>query len=250
MASSMPIDIIIPVNEKDLANLPIVITCAKKNIINPVETVFIVAKPGHVQDFCAQINAVFVDEDTILPLKKTDIKYQGEEWYRSGWLFQQLIKLSADSISTKDYFLVLDADTCIARPQSFVQNDGRMLLNFSDEYHFPYGNLQRFVPLRKRFFLSFVCHHMLMSRLVLQNLRKSVQQQTGKKWYHGILDNIDLAQPSCFSEYELYGNFLYYNYPGLHYLEYWKNKASRCSSPDPEFLEKKAGKYKSVSFHK
>ena len=69
-----------------------------------------------------------VDEQDVLPIRRDDIDYQFGSVDRSGWLFQQLLKLSADTISSSDHVLVLDADTVMIRPQSFhVRRQGRAL---------------------------------------------------------------------------------------------------------------------------
>lgn len=246
MLSTKRIDILIPVAEKDLETLPTVVECARKNILNPIGEIIIVGKKGIIETQSNMLNCTFIDEDFFLPIKKRDIVFKGKEWHRSGWLFQQLIKLNADAIAKNEHILVLDSDTCITQKQTFVFDDYSVILNFSDEYHFPYGAYTRFINLQKRFFLSFVTHHMIFSKTTLNNLKKDIERFTGKAWIEGILQNIDYNEPCCFSEYELYGNYVYFNFPDKCHLEYWNNKGVKNESVK---IKESYKNYKSVSFH-
>ncbi len=244
--SNKKIDILIPVAEKDLGTLPFVVECARINIINPIGEIFIVGKKGIIESQSNKLNCTFVDEDFFLPIKKREIVFNGKEWHRAGWLYQQLIKLNADAIAKNENILVLDSDTCLSQKQTFVFDDDSIILNFSDEYHFPYGAYSRFINLKKRFSLSFVSHHMIFSKKILVNLKKDIEIFTGKNWIESILQNIDYNEPSCFSEYELYGNYIYYNFPGKYHLEYWNNRGVKN---EPVTIKESYKKYKSVSFH-
>ncbi len=249
-ASAIVIDILVPIIEKDLVSLPFVIACARKNILNPVGNIYIVGKKGVIEDFCKEHACIFLDEEKSMPVKKSDILFNGKEWSRSGWLFQQLIKLNADELVQNDNVLILDADTCITTKQSFVTNSETFILNFADEYHFPYSNYNKLLDLNKRFFLSFICHHMIFKKTVLRNLKKDIELHTGKNWINAILSTVDFSESSCFSEYELYGNYLYYSYRDKVHLEYWLNKSLHMDALNLDTIEKYAGKYKSISLHK
>ncbi|MGN6266137.1 MAG: DUF6492 family protein [Ginsengibacter sp.] len=246
--SKIEIDILIPVAEKDLGTLGLVVDSARQNIINPIGNIFIVGKSDLLIQKCNELNCTFIDENTFLPIKKNDIVYNGRVWGRSGWLFQQLIKLNADTIIKNEHVLVLDSDTCISQQQSFVLEDNKVILNFSDEYHYPYGNYKRFLNLNRRFYLSFVCHHMIFSKSILEKLKMDIETFTKTNWVNGILSNIDFNESSCFSEYETYGNYIYFNYPHSYHLEYWKNKNLKNISSELNNASLK--KYKSVSIHK
>lgn len=70
-------------------------------------------------EFCRTKGCTFIDENTVLPITKKDIHYRSRTWERSGWLFQQLLKLNGDKLCTADYFLVIDADTVLITPTVF-----------------------------------------------------------------------------------------------------------------------------------
>ena len=250
LSSKVMIDILIPVVAKDLATLPFVIQAAKRNINNPIGAIFIVGKKGVIEDYCKKEGYQFLEEDSVLPINKSDIIYNNQEWFRSGWLFQQLIKLNADEIVQNENVLILDADTCLARKQSFVLDDGKFILNYSDEYHFPYSSYNKILLGTGRFYLSFICHHMIFNKAILKKLKEDIKKATNKNWIEAILHNIDYNESSCFSEYEMYGNYLFYNYPEKVHLEYWNNKFFNIDLLNTETIEKNIDQYKSISFHK
>lgn len=248
--SNVVIDVLIPTVEKDLDKLKEVILCAREYITNPIGKFYIVGKKGVIEQFCRSFNCVFLDEDVILPIKKADLKFEGKEWFRSGWLFQQLIKLSVDSIipNENENVLVLDSDTCLTSKQSFVLNDDTYILNFSDEYHFPYQSYSGILGLKKRFYLSFVCHHMLFNKRILKKMKHDIEEYTNSNWINAILRNIDYKESSLFSEYEMYGNYAFYNFKNSIHLEYWNNKSVRFAGIEKKIIESSLGKFKSVSF--
>ena len=143
-----------------------------------------------------------------MKIKKSSIKYNDIEWYRSGWIFQQLIKLNCDKLIGEENILVLDSDTFIFSKQSFVLDNGLSIINFSDEYHFPYSVFKKLINLKKRFYLSFVCHHMIINKEYIKEMKKCILHSTNNEWIDAIIDNIDLSEPSCFSEYSLRENSL------------------------------------------
>ena len=249
-SSNVKIDILIPVVEKDMDTLPFVIEAANKYINNPLGTIFIVGKKGIIEDFCLKTGCAFLDEETVLPIKKSDIIYKNKEWVRSGWLFQQLIKLNANEIVKNENVLILDADTCIAKSQSFVLDNGTFILNFSDEFHYPYNSYKKILPGTDRFYLSFISHHIIFNKVILKQLKIDIEKATGENWIQAILHKLDYEESSCFSEYEMYGNYLFYHYRDRVHLEYWNNKSFNIESLSSETIKGNKGGYKSFSFHK
>lgn len=247
--SHVAIDVLIPVAEKDLNTLPAVIYFARKNILNPINKIYIAGRAGVTEEICKNTGCIFINESDALPIDKSDIIYNGTEWFRSGWLFQQLIKLNADAITDSENVLVLDADTCLVKKQSFVLDDGSFILNFGDEYHSPYKSYTKLTQLKKRFFLSFVCHHMIFNKTILTCLKNDIELHTGQNWISAILSYMDYTDSSGFSEYELYGNYLYYNFRSKVKLEYWYNKPGSKFLPSIKDYSGYNGKYKSVSIH-
>lgn len=245
--SDLPIDILIPAIDKDLDVLPFVIKSARINIKHPVDKIFIISPASSkIKDFCSKNKCVFIDEASVLGYDKSAINYNyiqknqsstvndqlstinGQLTIdRSGWLFQQLIKLNADAISDKSHFLILDADTIFIRPKKF-EHKGKILLDFSDEFHEPYfKTYEKLTGLKHTYPVSFVSHYMLFEKTKQIELRKHLEKFNNKRWDLAIIDNIDNNEQSFFSEYETYSNFVLSNSRKHYMLNYWFNKSMK-----------------------
>jgi len=249
----MKIDVVIPAIDKDLSTLPYAIDSVRRYVAHPIGRIYIVA-PGSnaIQALCKRKGCTFVHESSILPLRKHHIHYRSKRWDRSGWLYQQLLKLGSSSITDRRYFLVLDADTVLIRRHRF-REDGRHLFycrSWSQpEYFVTYRKLLGRKPPRPR---SFVTHYMLFDKTKLSLLKRTIEARHGTRWYQAILNSVSRSKPYGFSEYETYGNFLYSLSPGSVRL---KSALNRSLSGSPSRLSraarrKLARRFRSLSFHK
>jgi hypothetical protein len=248
----LKIDIIIPLITKDLAVFPYVVDSARRYIMHPLGEIIVVAPDdAEIRNQCAIQNCRFADETTVLPFSKNQINYHIDGMDRSGWIYQQLLKLSGDLIASQRYFLVLDADTVLIRPQIFIINR-KLVFNCSDEYHPPYfEHYQKIFGVSSRAPISFVSHYMLFDRNVLQEIRASIEKRHQVFWSRAILNALDRSQGSSFSEFEMYGNYMWQTRPQEIFLEYSFNVS--CHRSDlaqlPALVEKYKNGYKSLSFH-
>ena len=73
-AGSMPIDIVIPIIDKDLDILPLCLKGLKKNCNNVIDNIYLVA-PAHfpIIDFANKNGLIFVDENSVLGYSAKDI---------------------------------------------------------------------------------------------------------------------------------------------------------------------------------
>lgn len=118
--SGPAIDVLIPAIEKDLATLPHVIDSLRRYVRHPISNIYIVSpNSSKIRNLCSRKNCIFVNETTVLPFTKKDIHYSSSRWNRSGWLYQQLLKMNGDHICRESHFLVIDADTVLIRPHRF-----------------------------------------------------------------------------------------------------------------------------------
>lgn len=249
---SIVIDIVIVAIEKDLATLPHVISSAKEFILHPIGDVFIVSpRSKAITELCAATGCISIDEESILNTRLEDINFHVLGLDRSGWIFQQLLKLSVDKISDKRYALVVDADTVFVSPQVFVR-DGKIVLNTSDERHEPYSKMIRVLTGKNAFNVSFVCHHILFDREILSELKENISQRMGMHWESCILDSMDRSLISPFSEYELYGNYILNELDSDEFvLEYWYNRSVSIDMLGnlEQLTKMSTGKFKTLSFH-
>lgn len=212
--SSEPIDVVIPIIAKDLHILPLCLEGVRHQVPHPIEHIYIVApqQPDIVR-FCSDNGLLFVDERTVLGFSPQDLQLlihfpDGRTRDRSGWLFQQLIKLSG-KVGTCRRYLCIDADHVLIRPHVFLTADEKPVFYMSYEEHLPYyENIGRLLPGLQLDSLSFVDHKMLFDKEQLKSLHEALTRQSGKPWLQTIIDAYDRQCEAGFSEFELYGNFV------------------------------------------
>jgi len=242
-------DIIIPVAGKDSPCLEQVIRAARKYLRHHVGGIYLVYRELPKGAWTKSRDVILLDERDVGPVSKSSIAYRPRGVDRSGWLYQQLIKLSCDQICRSEYVLALDSDTVFTRPQRLIKN-GKVVLNVSDERYEPYYRMiERLLPGTSIFPYSFVSHHMLFTKTHLREL-KLCMEQGGKKWFEAILENIDREDMSGFSEYELYGNYMTTQHPRCVSVEHSLNQGFSASRiPLLWYLKLRHPLMKSASFH-
>jgi hypothetical protein len=209
--SSEPIDVVIPIIAKDLHILPLCLEGVRQCVAHPIKEIYIVA-PAQQQiiQFCQDHQLKFVDENSIFGFspKELEIQYvdaEGKVRDRSGWLFQQLVKLSG-RVGTCQHYLCIDADHVLIRPHVFLTEEGKTVFYMSYEEHLPYyDNIHRLLPNLPLDSLSYVDHKMLFDKSQLASLYQALG---GDKWVETIKANYDRNSHAGFSEFELYGNFV------------------------------------------
>jgi hypothetical protein len=252
--NNTPIDILIPVIERDLPILAYTVSYARKYILHPIGTIYVVAPPSDkIKAFCAEKGCQFVDESLILPLSLRDIPYHNDRiGDRRGWLYQQFLKLSCDEICEHEHILVLDSDTILVRPQAF-RFKKYTLFNCSSESHVPYFTMyERLLQEKPVARFSFVTHHMLFEKAKLRELKQRIEEIHRMHWIEAILSLIDQNEPSGFSEYETYGNFFVSHYPGQFLQLYFFNEEMQRKALFSISNKKNIVKddyTKSISFH-
>lgn len=245
------VDVIMPTISKDFRMLKFAIESIEKNVMHTINNIFLVSPRGEIEKFCKKNNYKFIDENTVLPIKKSDIHYAPKGKDRSGWIFQQLLKLNADKISDSKYILIADADTVFPNPTSFFV-DEKVILNCSDEYHPPYfETYKKLLDQNERFPSSFVAHHMLFEREELQELKEKIEANNSNiTWYSAIIALLSDSEMSSFSEYETYANNLYFSKKEKVCVRYWYNYISNHRTVKRLLKQKELIKqYKTISVH-
>jgi len=251
--SGEPIDVLIPAVPKDLGTLPHAIDSVRTMVRHPIGAIYVVSPDNpRIRAVCARKGCVFVNERRIEPIPKSRIRYRSKRWERSGWLYQQLLKLSGDRVARHRRFLVLDADTVLIRPHRF-RTGGKTVFYYRrwsrPEYFRAYRRLTGRRPKAK---VSFVAHYMLFDRNRLKQLKAMIEARHGKPWHRAILDSVDRTRNFGFSEYETYGNLVYGQKPSAVKLLPALNLHLRRSAASLTQAEKAryARRYRSLSFHK
>jgi hypothetical protein len=250
--SGPAIDVLIPAIEKDLATLPYVIDSLRRYVRHPISHIYIVSpNSSRIKSLCSQKGCTFVDETTVLPFTKKAIHYSSTRWNRSGWLYQQLLKMNGDTICREKFFLVIDADTILIRPHRF-RSQGKTILYCRDwsqpEYFRTYKKLLGAKAPSPR---SFVTHYMLFECAKLSSLKRKIEARHGIPWHTAIIRCIDTRKQFGFSEFETYANYIYSTNSGSVILKTALNKSLKTSAVSLGKSKTRllAHKYRSLSFH-
>ena len=248
-AGSMPIDIVIPIIEKDLDILPFCLEGLQKNCNNVIDNIYLVA-PAHqpIIDFANKNGLIFVDEKMVLGYSAKDINYidrYGNN--KNGWIFQQLLKLSG-RIGTNRYYVTIDADHILMRPHTFVTNKGESVFYVSKEYYYPYYVTQKALTGHFPFqHLSYISHKMVFDKDQIQVLHNILERGKEKSWDQVIIGTLKQMPMGSFSEFELYGHL----YPTSHKKRIlWHQKELRKGSNDLDYegLSARYFSYLSITF--
>jgi glycosyltransferase involved in cell wall biosynthesis len=249
-----PIDVVIPTISKDYSLLSEAVTSVRKNLCHPINNIYIISKQEKsITDFCAEHNCQFIDELAVLGYGKEAIRYTVNGADRRGWLFQQLLKLSAGLFTSADNYLVVDSDTILIAKHSFIEN-GKFIFLQNEEWHPPYFKaFKKLFGYKVRTKLSYTSHMMIFNKKKLVEMKEELSNKHRMSWDQAYISTItiDEHEASCVSDYDTYANWMLYNYPKLIRNRPLYNK----SLPRSKFgilsnlQAQYADKYKSLSFH-
>lgn len=247
-ASFEPIDVIIPMIPKDMEVLPYCLSGIRKNVANTIKNIYVVSPYNKaLSDFCQKENIIFVNENEVLGYSAKDVHFVTEKGEnRSGWIFQQFLKLSGN-IGTCRRYLTIDSDHILLNRHVFLTDDNKFVFYRSTEFHIQYHIINKKLLGKFRIPLfSYVAHKMLFDKEELEQLKKEVENRTGKRWDKAILDNLDKEAGAPFSEFEFYAGFI----SKKKKTSYMWNQIAlpRYEMKDFEELEKKYSNYLSVTF--
>lgn len=201
--SETPVDIVIPLIEKDLEVALYTVRSIRAFIGHKVGKIYIISPESQkIRDFCKQEGCVFVLEGSLLP--SPEIQKQ------SGWFVQQFLKLNADQIVENEHYLVVDGDTFFLRPQTFMEGDTYFLNVSRTPCPMRKTATAHFLGNKAAYKHDFVNHHMLFSKKILGEMKKHIEKRFQKPWEQALLDGIKKGDPyrGGFSEYELYATYL------------------------------------------
>lgn len=219
-------DVVIVCHHKDYGTLPHCVASIRKNIVD-TKHIYVIGTQEISGDF------IFVPENKFYQFcdpKKLRVAWNIKNSslsYRAGWVFQQLVKLGAQYIidDLSENYLCVDADIIWTRPQRFFNEQGQV--RYAKTHtgclccckklpcHAPYKDFYQTIlgeePIALRY-VSFIEHHMMFNKTILQELFAYIQKKHNKFWVQAFIDSLDMDQNSCMSEYELYGNWVWQHY--------------------------------------
>lgn len=220
-------NIIIPVTYKDYSFLNLTIQYICKNL-DP-KSIYIITDekfsrylPTNIKKnpLCKIISENSLLEGLTYHYVDSIIKSQGREHTKTGWFFQQFLKMAfaLSAYCDEDYYLSWDADTLPLQKLSFFDEDGIPYFTMKSEYHKPYFEaINRLLKINKNNPRSYISEHMMFKKEIMCELLETINcsDVSGNVWYEKILNSIvpETVSTNSFSEFETYGTYCNCYYP-------------------------------------
>jgi hypothetical protein len=201
-----------------------------------------------------------IDENSILPnMVKKDLDNLKLPYFpkRSGWYYQQLLKLGISNItSINENYIVIDADTVFLKSIDFINSNGQFIFLKATEYHESYFKNYKILlgeePNRE---FSFISQYMVFNKSIVKQMFLDIEKNFNYEntWNWLIMNKIKGEDASLFSEYETYGHFVKNRFPEkCSFLTMnWLREGSeylKTTAPKMEDVEKLSESYCLVSF--
>ncbi len=187
----------------------------------------IVVAPSQIGKFIRPDGAVrFIDEDqmyeglTLENVKKLLVQRQTGS-SSAGWYFQQFLKLAYAYLCKDEYYLVWDADTIPLKKISMLdRKTGKPYFDMKPEYVSAYfTSIHNLTGMEKVEKESFIAEHMLFCTKIVKQMLSHIEKNSyinGLQFFEKIVYTLAAGQERAFSEFELYGTYCHYVYPGLY----------------------------------
>lgn len=210
----------------------------------------------------------FVDENLMIEnlnfktIKKLIVD-RGGDVKRTGWYFQQFLKLGYALICEDEYYMVWDADTIPVKKVNMFNEENKPYFHLKTEYHKPYfdtiDNLFN-NNYKKSVKGSFIAEHMIFKTEYVKDMLNEIEENNsidGKYFYEKMIDaitEIKNLNNSGFSEFETYGTYVYSKYKDSYSIKEWKSLREGIYYINLPINDKQikwlAKKYDAVSFEK
>ena len=234
--SSLPINVLIVTSAKGAFALKLTIKGIRENLEETLIKIYLVVPDQEIpifQTYESEDISVLGDTRIISMQTQTAIKSQVPDW-RYGWTLQQVIKMGFlySGVIRNSEILILDSDTVLLRGNCWINDENQQLISVSEEYHYPYqSHLERFLlsrnenPSRYRLPYSFVTHHGVFQREVLDNFFQIENLEDFESRVLTWVSRINLAEDdvSFCCEWHSYGTYGIVSRPQLFRVSSWRN---------------------------
>jgi len=195
-------------------------------------SVFVISEKKNFYKFDTLNRLFFLDEDEIFPGLTLDVikayfKNRNADINRSGWYFQQFLKISFSLKFHGESYIIWDSDTLPLKEIPFQKSNKVFLYYYKKQEHFPYIETNSKIFGDWIYFSnrSFITEKMFVVSKYMKEMVIEIENNHSKPFYFAILDKIDNQNinGSGFSEFFCYAHFLINNYKDTIVLQKAKN---------------------------
>lgn len=212
----LQVEVVYVVADKDVYTLDYSISSLNNLVDLEIIRVVLIGPGGsNVETYAASKKLAFFDELEVIGFGPSHYRYPEPKTDRSGWLYQQLLKLAWARMSGAQAYVIVDADTIFVNPVQFYVNQTYQLY-MVEEWNEAYSRaVKRLLGYSDPSWLSFVAHMMIFDVSMVLELLRDLEKRHGRPWHEAIASTRDLHPRSCFSEYQLYSVWAQHKHPHL-----------------------------------
>ncbi len=230
----MNYDVIIPVSPKNIKNINFTLSGIKR-YLQPDKIILI--GNSEIEAICDEQRCYYIDENSMYynlnyhSLHEVICKRDNLAGKRTGWYFQQFLKMGYARVANKSCYLVWDADTIPVKKIEIYNSEGIPYFDVKEEFHKPY-----FTTMNRLFDnqyskvgpYSFISEHMLIKTDFMCQMLDDIEANRkleGEFFWEKVINAvtcIDLLK-SGFSEFETYGNYVCQKWPGTYIIRRLKS---------------------------
>lgn len=218
-------ELIIPVAKSDISTVIESVPYIKANLM-PSRISIISNKEvqGIIESRYSGEEVYFVDENSMLPdlnfAAVKDFMKEHNAEKRTGWYFQQFLKMGYCFVATEDYYMSWDADTVPLKEIKMFTDEGAPFFSIKKEYNEDYfDTIKKLLGCDKQIKDSFIAEHMMFNTEIMKELiQKIANNDNRNSWFINILLAVSKeALPHAgFSEFETYGTYVVLNHPDVY----------------------------------
>ncbi len=237
-ANHTDLSLIIPVSAKDTDSVNKNLDRINRNL--DIKEIYIIGKKDLKEKIINADKVHFIDENTMIPsltfetVKKIILSRYPKAVRRTGWYFQQFLKLGFAYISETEYYLTWDSDTIPLKHLSMFNHNGvpyldcRKYEKADEPYFLTIQNLWSDGSVKKNDFNSYITEHMIFSRKIVKEMLSEIINNSalrGDTFFEKILNAVPIKELnlSGFSEFETYATYLINKKPCEYEFRRWKN---------------------------
>ena len=261
------LDVVIPITETELKSTLSILPCWEKYL--PMKRLIFIGdnklKKALLEYPCDKVR--FISEDSVIVKQKVrniieDITNGDKAALgRTGWYFQQFLKMGYARHCEDSYYLIWDADTAPLKIVDMFEGK-HPFFDIKTEEHLPFFHTIEniFDGMHKVIEGSFISEHMVINCNCMNSLIQEIEDNShlqGSSWYEKILRAVEKEElsQSGFSEFETYGTYCTVRYPEQYKFRNWTScregnlyfEAGNLTQKEQKWLAKE---FDAVSFEK
>jgi hypothetical protein len=202
-------DIVIVSHEKDFNNIKHIVEHCEKNL--EFDSIHLILSDRHPYQHMELLQTLtnrpvykHIETD-VLKIDKSRLRHRPE------WVYQMMLKIFQD-VTSNDNFLVIESDCIILKNLEFFNEDKTIFYLGRDHYHQQYYTFnQKLLGIAREYDHSFISEFMMYDKKVVKELLNKTNCNTIEDFLELLYHYVD--GDSYPSDYDLYGNFYYTNYP-------------------------------------